>query len=439
MASTVQHKRSTTSGNAPTLTAGELAFQLADKRILTANNTTVFDAFQNTSSNISIVSSTGMGLLVGNSTVNAQINSAGLILQSVGVIFYNGTSLVANVGQINVGSNVFIVNTGIILGNTTVNTVINSTSYMMSNSTVQLNYTLPSAAQALAGTYYLGADGTWRLASGSPGGSNTYLQFNDSSAFGGVANLVYNKTTNQLTVGNSTINTAINSVAIVFGGNAIVNSTVFTVGNSTVNATQNSTGFFVGTSFYQGALTSWGNSTINTIANSTIIKVANSTVSATLSVGLVFSGNSTVNASLNSTSLTFANSTVTYSPVTPVAATAFTQQQYFTLATLTDGATINWAAAGAQKAKVTIAGNRTMAAVTGAVEGATYLLWVIQDGTGSRTLSWTTSGAGSFDFGTAGAPTLTTTASQGDLLSFEAITIASTLKLRFAGIAKGFS
>lgn len=118
---------------------------------------------------------------------------------------------------------------------------------------------------------------------------------------------------------------------------------------------------------------------------------------------------------------------------------AWSAQQYSPLATLTDAANIAWPVNAAQKAKVTLGGNRTMNAVTGAVEGATYLLWVIQDGGGNRTLSWTTSGAGSFDFGTDGAPTLTTTGSRADLLAFEAISIGGTLKLRFAGIKKGFA
>ncbi len=118
---------------------------------------------------------------------------------------------------------------------------------------------------------------------------------------------------------------------------------------------------------------------------------------------------------------------------------AWTAHQYVTLGTLTDGANISWDVSTAQKAKVTLGGNRTMNAVSNAVEGATYTLWVIQDGTGSRTISWTTSGAGSFDFGTDGAPTLTTTASRADLLAFEAISIGGTLKLRYMGIKKGFA
>ena len=125
--------------------------------------------------------------------------------------------------------------------------------------------------------------------------------------------------------------------------------------------------------------------------------------------------------------------------VAPSTATAFTAQQTPATGTLTDGATINWDVSAKQAPSVTLAGNRTMAAVTNAVAGTTYLLSVIQDGTGSRTLSWTTSGAGSFDFGAAGAPTLTTTAGAMDVLSFLAVTVGGTLKLRFVGIAKGFT
>lgn len=44
------------------------------------------------------------------------------------------------------------------------------------------------------------------LPSGSPGGSNTQIQFNDSSAFGGDSGLTYNKTTDFLTIAGGLIN-----------------------------------------------------------------------------------------------------------------------------------------------------------------------------------------------------------------------------------------
>jgi hypothetical protein len=118
---------------------------------------------------------------------------------------------------------------------------------------------------------------------------------------------------------------------------------------------------------------------------------------------------------------------------------SITSQATLPLQTLTDGANIAWNCNLGAKAKVTLEGNRTVDAVTNAIEGTSYLLWVIQDGTGGRTITWTTSGAGSFDFGAEGAPVLTATASRADLLGFEAVSIGGTLKLRFAGVKKGFA
>jgi len=96
--------------------------------------------------------------------------------------------------------------------------------------------------------------------------------------------------------------------------------------------------------------------------------------------------------------------------VAPGTATNFTAQQYFGTSTLTDGATISWAASTAQVATVTLGGNRTMAAPTGLVSGAFYALNVIQDATGSRTLTWNSV----FKWTGGTAPTLSTAANAKD-------------------------
>lgn len=93
----------------------------------------------------------------------------------------------------------------------------------------------------------------------------------------------------------------------------------------------------------------------------------------------------------------------------------FTAQQTPKNGTLTDGATINWDGdSNGQIVSVTLGGNRAMAAPANIVENTLYLLRIAQDGTGSRTLSWDAA----FKFGSAGAPTLTTTASKVDFISF---------------------
>lgn len=109
----------------------------------------------------------------------------------------------------------------------------------------------------------------------------------------------------------------------------------------------------------------------------------------------------------------------------------YTKQQAFGLQTLTDGATIDWNLNTEQVAEVTLGGNRTLNNPTNIVNGASYLLYVRQDGTGSRTLSY----GANYDFGSSGAPTLTTTAGSGDLIGFVAIGG----KMVFAGIKRGFT
>jgi len=83
-------------------------------------------------------------------------------------------------------------------------------------------------------------------------------------------------------------------------------------------------------------------------------------------------------------------------------------------ATLTDQATITWDAETQDVAKVTLAGNRTLSAPTNGTNGQFISILVIQDGTGSRTLTWNAV----YEFKDDTAPTLTTTASKGDVFVF---------------------
>ena len=82
--------------------------------------------------------------------------------------------------------------------------------------------------------------------------------------------------------------------------------------------------------------------------------------------------------------------------------------------TLTDDSSITWNAETQDVAKVTLAGNRTLGSASSGSTGQFISLLVIQDGTGSRTLTWNAA----YEFAADTAPTLTTTASKGDLFVF---------------------
>jgi len=100
------------------------------------------------------------------------------------------------------------------------------------------------------------------------------------------------------------------------------------------------------------------------------------------------------------------------------------------ISSLTDGATITPDFAVANNFSVTLGGNRTFANPTNMTVGQSGVIYITQDGTGSRTLSW----GGYYKFPSATAPTLTTTASAVDAVfyvvrSATSITVNSLLNI----------
>ena len=95
-------------------------------------------------------------------------------------------------------------------------------------------------------------------------------------------------------------------------------------------------------------------------------------------------------------------------------AQTFTAAQRGTISTLTDGATITPDFATANNFTVTLAGNRTIANPTNLTAGQSGSIFIVQDGTGSRTAAW-----GSYwDFAAGAAPTLTTDANAVDRVDY---------------------
>lgn len=105
--------------------------------------------------------------------------------------------------------------------------------------------------------------------------------------------------------------------------------------------------------------------------------------------------------------------------------------------TLTDAATIALDASLGNHFKVTLGGNRTLGIPTNAVDGQKIMIEVIQDGTGSRTLTLTTGSSGAFAFGTdITGITLSTTANATDFIG--CVYSSSAQRWRVIAFVKGY-
>ena len=160
--------------------------------------------------------------------------------------------------------NTVLANNYLAIGNSTVNTVANSSGIYVNN--VQLT-------------------------SGNPGGANTQIQFNDSGVFNAISGLTFNKTTNTLFIANTANVATINATTNILVGNSTINvttnSSFIQVANSTATAnmqlsgfivgiaTQNSTAFSVGANVIINSSTVFvGNSTVNVVVNSSALSIS---------------------------------------------------------------------------------------------------------------------------------------------------------------------
>ena len=92
----------------------------------------------------------------------------------------------------------------------------------------------------------------------------------------------------------------------------------------------------------------------------------------------------------------------------------FTATQNFNATTLTDASTISWDASANQVTSVTLGGNRTLGAASNQIDGGVYVISIIQDGAGSRTVTFNSN----YKFVNGTAPTLSTAANARDVLVF---------------------
>lgn len=175
-----------------------------------------------------------------------------------------------------------------------------------------------------------------------------------------------------------------------------------------------------------------GNTTGNTLNKNTLTGTANQVV--------VTNGSGTITLSLpqsigTGSSPTFTNLTLN-GTLTVTGKSTFNNATVNTPVSLTDAATIATDASLGNRFRVTLGGNRTLGAPTNPTDGQQIAYELIQDATGSRTLSLDT-GTGGFVFGSdITSITLTTTASKRDFLT--AIYNSTANKWYVVGFIKGF-
>jgi hypothetical protein len=235
-------------------------------------------------------------ILIGNSTVNAIVNSTVYTGISNNATNFAGQSqaFYANVTSplfstsVTVGSNVIIDTTKITFGNSTVNTIVNSSIYtgtsLLANNSTYFNGLLP--------TYF--ANSTSPSISISVNiGSNVSLG------------------TSSLVIGNSIVNSVLNSTSLSISS---LSTPLLTLGNSSVNATVNSS-IFTGLSYssnntlyFNGQLPAYY-ANVTTPIITTSISIGGNVV---IDLSKVTFGNSTVNSTVNSSVYTGISNNTTY-------------------------------------------------------------------------------------------------------------------------------
>ena len=237
-------------------------------------------------------------LRIGNSTVNSFINSTAVSLSS---------GSFSNI--VNVGSNVQINTSSLLIGNGTINSVFTSSAIRITNSVSSANITPIdiSIGSFVANTSTLTVN-NGNFVIGANIGANVNLTTTSFQIGNSTANLNANSVLISISDSTSTANLSADDLTI---GSAIVNSSVLTIstGNFSIGA---NVGANVKLSTSELRI---GNSTVNTFVNSTAISTNTGNFSLGANVGanvrlttvILSIGNSTVNSTVNSTTVSTAN------------------------------------------------------------------------------------------------------------------------------------
>jgi hypothetical protein len=162
-----------------------------------------------------------------------------------------GLSVTGNIGAANLGVTETSTFTGPVIIDSLGNLTMSGNANLQNSPNIQMPVANLHIDGGLNG-YVLATDGagtlSWTINSGgggggSPGGANTQMQFNDGGVFGGDANVVYNKTTNTMTMAGTLVanNMTVGSGAYSFRTTKVLNGVTTTTSAVEICATEAST------------------------------------------------------------------------------------------------------------------------------------------------------------------------------------------------------
>ena len=254
----------------------------------------------------------------------------------------------------------------------------------------------------MSGSYNIGI-GLNSLNSVSSGGQNVALGYDACKAVTtGSHNIALgNQSLYNVTTGSE--NVAIGNNAMYIGGTAATNCVA--VGHGALVRVTGNTNTAVGTDA--------GNTTTSG-TNNTFLGFDAEGSSATVSNEITLGNASVTSFRIPGVDFYSLSGNVGIGTASPAKQLSITKSALATINTLTDGATITPDFDAGQNFSVTLAGNRTLANPTNIDAGQTGSIFITQDGTGSRTLSF-----GSYwDFAGGTAPTLSTAAGAVDRIDY---------------------
>lgn len=189
----------------------------------------------------------------------------------------------------------------------------------------------------------------------------------------------------------------------------------FVVSDTTVAGDSGSTGITPGDTLTiaggTNATTSMSGDTLTVnVDDAFLVNNADDTTTGTVTMANLIVGDA---GNIGSASDTDAIAIASDGEVTLSQRTTFSKAIKTPLTTNTDGATITFDLDESSTHRVTLGGNRSLA-ISNEDHGQKFIITLIQDGTGSRTVNW----FGTINWAGGSAPTLTTTAGAADVFGF---------------------